>query len=87
MALPLSARKMRVQVGNQDFELELLFYHRDLQCLVAFELKTVPSNPNIWASWPSTWKRLTGTESAHMRTQASAFCFAAAKTTRSWNMP
>ncbi len=26
--------KVRVQVGNQDFELDLLFYHRDLQCLV-----------------------------------------------------
>jgi predicted nuclease of restriction endonuclease-like (RecB) superfamily len=32
--------KVRVQVGNQDFELDLLFYHRDLRCLVAFELKT-----------------------------------------------
>ena len=32
--------RVRVQVGNQDFELDLLFYHRDLQCLVAFELKT-----------------------------------------------
>jgi len=32
--------KVRVQVGNQDFELDLLFYHRDLQGLVAFELKT-----------------------------------------------
>ena len=29
-----------MQVGNQDFELDLLFFHRDLQCLVAFELKT-----------------------------------------------
>jgi RecB family endonuclease NucS len=32
--------KVRLQVGDQDFELDLLFYHRDLQCLVAFELKT-----------------------------------------------
>jgi len=32
--------KVRIQVGNQDFELDLVFYHRDLQCLVAFELKT-----------------------------------------------
>jgi len=31
---------VRVQVGSQDFELDLLLYHRDLQCLVAFELKT-----------------------------------------------
>jgi RecB family endonuclease NucS len=29
----------RVQVGGGDFYIDLLFYHRDLQCLVAFELK------------------------------------------------
>ena len=29
----------RLQVGNDDFFIDLLFYHRDLQCLVAFELK------------------------------------------------
>jgi predicted nuclease of restriction endonuclease-like (RecB) superfamily len=37
--------KVCVQVGNQDFELDLLFYHRDLQCLVAFELKAVRFEP------------------------------------------
>jgi predicted nuclease of restriction endonuclease-like (RecB) superfamily len=29
----------RVQVGMKDFFLDLLLYHRDLRCLVAFELK------------------------------------------------
>ncbi|MFR9552316.1 MAG: PDDEXK nuclease domain-containing protein, partial [Rikenellaceae bacterium] len=29
----------RVQVGSGDFYIDLLFYHRGLQCLVAFELK------------------------------------------------
>lgn len=29
----------RVQVGGKDFRLDLLFYHRALQCLIAFELK------------------------------------------------
>ena len=29
----------RLQVGNSDFRVDLLFYHRELQCLVAFELK------------------------------------------------
>ena len=29
----------RVQVGNHDFFIDLLFYNRDLSCLVAFELK------------------------------------------------
>lgn len=28
-----------VQVGNKDFRLDLLLYHRELQCLVDFELK------------------------------------------------
>ncbi len=36
---------VRLQVGNTDFELDLLFYHRDLQCLVAFELKTGKFEP------------------------------------------
>jgi predicted nuclease of restriction endonuclease-like (RecB) superfamily len=35
----------RVQVGNGDFYIDLLFYHRSLQCLVAFELKTDKFKP------------------------------------------
>lgn len=35
----------RVQVGMRDFRLDLLFYHRDLRCLVAFELKAGPFEP------------------------------------------
>ncbi len=37
--------KVRLQVGCTDFTLDLLFYHRDLQCLVAFELKTGKFEP------------------------------------------
>jgi predicted nuclease of restriction endonuclease-like (RecB) superfamily len=29
----------RIPVGNKDFRIDLLFYHRELQCLVAFDLK------------------------------------------------
>ena len=29
----------RLQVGNNDYFIDLLFFHRDLQCLVLFELK------------------------------------------------
>ena len=29
----------KVQVGGEDFKIDLLFFHRGLQCLVAFELK------------------------------------------------
>ena len=35
----------RVQVGNSDFFIDLLFFHRDLQCLVAFELKVTEFKP------------------------------------------
>ena len=32
-------QEYKVQVGNKDFSIDLLFYNRNLQCLVAFELK------------------------------------------------
>ena len=32
-------KEYKVQVGNDDFYIDLLFYHRELNCLVAFELK------------------------------------------------
>ena len=32
-------QEYRIQVGNSDYYIDLLFYHRELQCLVAFELK------------------------------------------------
>lgn len=34
-----------VQVGNQDFSIDLVFFHRGLQCLVAFELKVEKFKP------------------------------------------
>ena len=36
----------RVQVGNSDFYIDLVFYNRDLKCLVAIELKTGPFKPD-----------------------------------------
>ncbi len=38
-------QEYRLQVGNSDFRIDLLFYHRELQCLVAFELKTESFKP------------------------------------------
>ena len=35
----------RIQVGNTDFNIDLLFYNRDLSCLVAIELKTTDFKP------------------------------------------
>lgn len=47
----------RVQVGNTDFFIDLLFYNRALSCLVAIEL--IPSDLNIWDSSIFIWKHLT----------------------------
>ena len=35
-----AGEEFRVQVGNRDFSIDLLFYHRGMQCLIAIELKT-----------------------------------------------
>lgn len=37
----------RLQVGNKDYYTDLLFYHRDLQCLVLFELKIQEFEPDF----------------------------------------
>jgi predicted nuclease of restriction endonuclease-like (RecB) superfamily len=38
--------EFKLQVGNNDFYIDLLFYHRGLQCLVAFELKADKFKPD-----------------------------------------
>lgn len=38
-------QEYRLSVGTDDFFIDLLFFHRELQCLVAFELKTDKFKP------------------------------------------
>jgi len=38
--------EFKLQVGNSDFYVDLLFYHRGLQCLIAFELKADKFKPD-----------------------------------------
>ncbi len=38
-------QEYRLQVGMHDYYIDLLFFHRELQCLVAFELKTTEFKP------------------------------------------
>lgn len=40
-------QEYRIQVGNNDYYIDLLFYHRSLQCLVAFELKIEDFKPEF----------------------------------------
>jgi predicted nuclease of restriction endonuclease-like (RecB) superfamily len=39
------AEEYKIQVGNSDFYVDILFYHRGLQCLIAFELKADKFKP------------------------------------------
>ena len=39
-------QEYRLQVGNKDFSIDLLFFHRELQSLVAFELKIDEFEPS-----------------------------------------
>ncbi len=38
-------QEYRLQIGNDDFAVDLLFFHRHLQCLVAFEIKNRKFQP------------------------------------------
>ena len=38
-------QEFRLQVGHDDFSIDLLFFHRQLQCMVAFELKNRKFKP------------------------------------------
>lgn len=39
-------QEYKIQVGESDFNIDLLFYHRNLQCMVAFELKIDDFKPS-----------------------------------------
>lgn len=41
-------RQVHLDVGGDDFFIDLLFYHLKLRCYVVIELKQENSNPNIW---------------------------------------
>ena len=45
MGFTYLGQEYRLQVGNEDFAIDLLFFHRHLQCLVAFELKNRKFKP------------------------------------------
>ena len=40
-------RQVLLEVGNQDFRVDLLFYHLKLRCYVVIELKAVPFDPGF----------------------------------------
>lgn len=61
--------EFKVQVGGEDYRIDLLFFHRGLQCLVAFELKVGNLSQNIYRKWISIWKPLIVRRKRKMRIQ------------------
>ncbi len=62
------ARQKRITVGNDDFYIDLLFYHRDLKRLVAIELKLEKFKPEhkgqmeLYLRWLDKHERKAGEE-------------------------
>jgi predicted nuclease of restriction endonuclease-like (RecB) superfamily len=63
------ARQKRMSIGNDDFHLDLLFYHRHLRRLIAVELKLEPFQPahvgqmELYLRWLHKYERAPGEES------------------------
>ncbi|MBW6468890.1 MAG: DUF1016 family protein [Coriobacteriia bacterium] len=61
-------RQKRIIVDGKDYHLDLLFYHREMRCLVAVELKTRDLEPadfgqmTLYLRWLDRYERLPGEE-------------------------
>ena len=73
----------RVQVGGQDFYIDLLFYNRALSCLVPIELKIGKFKPEHIGQINFYLEALDRTVKNRTKTRVSVLSFAPAKTTRS----
>jgi len=64
-----------------------LFYHRDLQCLVAFELGVVRFEPEHLGKLSFYLQALDRIAGSRTKTPAAASCFAAPRMMKWLNMP
>ena len=69
-----------LQVGGRDFALDLLFFHRGLNALVAIELKVGRFEPEYLGKLSFIKKRSTATTASHTKIPPSVYCYAPAKT-------
>jgi predicted nuclease of restriction endonuclease-like (RecB) superfamily len=76
-----------VQVGKQDFALDLLFFHRGLNALVAIELKVDKFQPEHLGKLNFYLEALTVTIKSHTKTLPLASCCAPAKMMKWSSMP
>lgn len=76
-----------VQVGGRDFAIDLLFFNRALNCLVAIELKIDESSRNTWESSSSTWNHSIRRSENHTNALPSACYFVRPGITKSLSSP
>jgi predicted nuclease of restriction endonuclease-like (RecB) superfamily len=73
-------RQVHLEVGGEDFYLDLLFYHLRLRCYVVIDLRRAPSSPRMPASSTSTCRRPTTCCATPTTGRPSAWCSARAAT-------
>lgn len=71
--------EFRVQVGNHDYFIDLVFFHRGLQCLVPFELKVDEFKPEYLGKMNFYLETLDRTIKRIMKTQVLGLSCAKAK--------
>lgn len=76
-----------LQVGGRDFALDLLFFHRGLNCLVAIELKVGRFEPEYLGKLGFYLEALDRDAKNRTNSLPSAFCSAPARTMKSSNTP
>ena len=80
------AEQYKIQVGNSDFFIDLLFYHRGLQCLIAIELKADKFKPEHLGQLNFYLEALDRDVKKECETRAWEFCYVSTKTMKSLNM-
>ena len=76
-----------LQVGGKDFELDLLFFHRGLACLVAFELKVEEFKPEHMGKLEFYLEALDRDVKKPHEQPSIGVLLCATRTSRWWNMP
>ena len=73
-------RQVLLDVGGDEFFIDLLFYHLKLRCYVVIELKAASSSPSTWANWVFISPPWMPRSNTRKTAPPSACCCARAKT-------
>ena len=80
-------KEYRIQVGNRDFYIDLLFYNRAYSCLVAFELKIGEFEPEYLSKMNFILRHQIGKKEKKEKIQVQELFYALQKMKQLLNMP